>query len=403
MRADNAELARHWRLLLGSTLGICVSSSALFYYTSSVFFAELNHALGWSRSELALANVVHTAAIALLSPFAGRFMDRHGIRAPIVFSLCAQAACYAAIALLPATLPLFLSLQALLSLLGVAATPVGYSRAISARFDAKRGLALGLAMSGLGVVAILAPLVLPRIVEAVGWRGGYLSLSAFVVLLGAPAMWLLGPEVDRAPVRPAAAPAQATHDLPLHRRPLFWLLIAAFVLPMLFGSGYIVHFIAMMRDRGLSATEAGTMAALIGVAVLLGRLVTGLLIDHLFAPRVIAVVMLLFAGGLLLLTTGHPMLALPAAFTIGFAMGAELDVLAYLVSRYFPIARFGRTYGVFYGALMAGGACSALLIAQLHARTGSYDVPLVLSAAMLVLAAALFLLAPRFPSSPASS
>lgn len=393
-----SEFAANWRVLTGAVLGASVSSSGLFYYTSSVFFAELNQTLGWSKSELSLTHIVHTLFIAAMSPFIGAFMDRYGVRGPIVFSLCAQALCYTAIALAPANLTIFLILQASLSLLGSAATPLGYSRVVSARFDAGRGLALGLTISGLGIVAIVAPLLLTRIVAETGWRGGYLSVAAFVVLLGVPAMILLGPGRDLPSAgRHAVSAAGERPELArILRTPIFWLLLIAFVVPMVAGSGYMVHFIALLRERGFAPADAGMVASVIGVAVLAGRLCTGWIIDRAFAPRVLAIVFGLFAAGLCMLALGNTALVIPAALTIGFAMGAELDVLAYLVSRYFPLAAFGRVYGIIYGIVLGGGGTSALAISMM-AEHGGYGFALIVSAVAIAASGILLMFAPAFP------
>lgn len=390
------EFAANWRVLTGAVLGASVASSGLFFYTSSVFFVELNQTLGWSKTQLSLTHIVHTLFIAILSPFIGAFMDRYGVRGPIAFSLAAQALCYAAIAIAPANLVTFLVLQASMSILGAAATPLGYSRVISARFDAGRGLALGLTISGLGVVAIFAPIVLTSIVAEGGWRAGYLSVAAFVVLMGVPAMLLLGPGRDK--VASNALPGADRPDLgKILRRPIFWLLLVAFAVPMVAGSGYMVHFLALLRERGFSPTDAGMVASTIGVAVLAGRLCTGWIIDHAFAPRVLSIILGVFAIGLVLLLTGEPAFVVPAALAIGFAMGAELDVLAYLVSRYFPLAAFGRIYGILYAGVLCSGGASALLI-SLAAEHSGYDLALAVSAAAIAASAVLLLFAPRFPA-----
>lgn len=410
-----SEVTRNWRVLLASFLGLCISSSGMYIYTKPMFFAELHLSLGWSRSELAIASIAHVAFIVVLAPFVGSFMDRRGIRGPIAFSLVAQVVCYIALAAMPAKLWAFYGLQALLSALGVAATPLGYSRAISSHFDAKRGFALSVSISGMGLIAITAPLILPPLMAVIGWRGAYLSMAGFIAVLSIPTLWLLGPDSSRKSGaqrhshprlrgdaqsldKGAASESGEHEDIPLVRRPVFWLLMVAFMLPMLFGSGYMSHFILLLRDRGYSATDAGMVVSVIGAALFIGRLGTGFLLDHLFAPRVMAVILAMFGAGLLMLRSHEPALLLPAAFTVGFALGAELDVLAYLVSRYFPLKNYGRNYGVFYSTVSGASSFSALLLAQSAERTGSYDLILAISAGVMLLSSALFLCAPRFPS-----
>ncbi|GAA1930991.1 hypothetical protein [Streptantibioticus ferralitis] len=91
-------------------------------------------------------------------------------------------------------------------------------------------------------------------------------------------------------------------------------------------------------------------------------------------------------------------LALVAAIGIGLALGAEVDVIGYLTSRYYGLAS-SRMFGVFYAVFTRGIGASPRLMAWLRAATGSYFAALVVAAGLLVGASAL-LTAPRFPRRP---
>jgi len=100
------------------------------------------------------------------------------------------------------------------------------------------------------------------------------------------------------------------------------------------------------------------------------------------------------AAGMLALAFAGTAAALPGAFAVGLGVGAEVDLIAYLVSRHFPPASYGAFYGGVYGAFLIGGAAGPALIGFLFDVSGSYSVPLVVSAALLGGAA---LLALRIP------
>jgi spore maturation protein SpmB len=81
------------------------------------------------------------------------------------------------------------------------------------------------------------------------------------------------------------------------------------------------------------------------------------LLDRYFGPRVAT----WFCGSaalgiiLLILTRGGPATFL-GAFLVGLGMGAEADVIAYLVSRYFGLKAFGEIYGFAFGSFVVAGA-----------------------------------------------
>ena len=80
-----------------------------------------------------------------------------------------------------------------------------------------------------------------------------------------------------------------------------------------------------------------------GLSTIAGRLVSGYLLDRFFAPYVAAALFLLpLAGvGILAAGPGGPALIL-AAIALGFGLGAEVDVIGFMVSRYFGLRSYGR-------------------------------------------------------------
>ena len=84
------------------------------------------------------------------------------------------------------------------------------------------------------------------------------------------------------------------------------------------------------------------------------------------------------------------------AFGIGFAIGAEVDLIGYLVARYFGMAAYGKIYGMLYAAFVIGVGSSPILIAKLHNISGGYTDAVFTSAIFVAVSAVLFLLLPRF-------
>ena len=124
-------------------------------------------------------------------------------------------------------------------------------------YDRARGIALGLAVSGLGLMAIFWPLVANRLIEAVGWRASFACVAGAVAFLGFSGLLLVSS--DRAPGDRPTAPAARSSREPgwgaLSRR-LFWVLLAGFLAPGLFGGGYLFHLVSILRERGVSPGAA---------------------------------------------------------------------------------------------------------------------------------------------------
>lgn len=155
--------------------------------------------------------------------------------------------------------------------------------------------------------------------------------------------------------------------------------------------------IAMLQDAGLTALRAAHIASLIGIGVIAARLTIGYAMDRLFAPAVGACVLLLTAAGCWLLATAGPGVAAGAALLIGFAMGAEVDLIAYLISRYFGLKHFGAINGCGYAAYNMGAAVSPFLIGRLFSITGSYTLALEITSGLCAMAAGSLLTLGRYP------
>lgn len=207
---------------------------------------------------------------------------------------------------------------------------------------AARGRALGIALVGTGLSSAIVPPVLSVIIETWGWQAGYLFLALIVLTAMPMVLFLLDKEDGRPPAKAAGeANAPFSHVL---ADPLLWGLGVLFLLVALAVGGFSGHFIEMMTDRGVSAVTAAQLMGAGGLFLIFGRLVTGFLIDRFFAPRVAAAVMALSAAGFFIIAQGGPEVAVLGLIAAGLAFGAEIDLVSYLVARYFGLACYGRAY-----------------------------------------------------------
>lgn len=153
----------------------------------------------------------------------------------------------------------------------------------------------------------------------------------------------------------------------------------------------ILHMPALLSDRGLTAEDAALGSSIVGIAVIAGRLLSGYLLDRIFAPWVAVGIFGMSGIGLALLWAGGGgSVALTAAFLVGLGMGAEVDIIAFLVSRYFGLRAFGTAFGFAFGSFVLAGGLGGMLMGAGFDRTGSYEVPLAGFFVMTVLAVALF-------------
>jgi MFS family permease len=143
-------------------------------------------------------------------------------------------------------------------------------------------------------------------------------------------------------------------------------------------NGCLIHLVPLLTDRGISPKTAALSASVLGGATLLGRLGTGFLLDRFFAGNVAIVFFSLGALGVLMLWTGAGgWLSFLVAILLGLGIGAEGDIMPYLVSRYFGLRAFGEIYAYVLAIYTLGAVVGPILMGFAFDATGSYDLVLI--------------------------
>lgn len=377
--------------MLASALGLFLGPIPIVVFSFGVFLKPLIQEFHTGRGAVSLAFTLHSIIVALGLPFAGQLIDRFGTRKVIL-----PSASMAGLVLLSVY---FCSgkiwqLYLFYMVLGVAATgaaPVSYCVVISHWFDRHRGLALGFMMFGLGAGALIVPSAAQHLIRELGWRLTFGVFGAAVLVITVPVlaaflkerpepMGLLpdgDPYVCLASPRSDADPGLSWSET--WRAPAFWLLFCVFILVSASVQACLTHIAAILADRGSSAQVAALATSLFGAGLLVGRTGTGYLLDRFFAPVVAAVIFGYAAAGIgLLEISGSQRLAFAAAFLIGLGLGAEVDIMAYLTSRYFGLRSFGAIYGFIFAGFGLAGGVGAYVMGAAFDATGSYASPLAL-------------------------
>ena len=211
--------------------------------------------------------------------------------------------------------------------MGVAAagqSPLPYAKAIASWFDDKRGMAPGVAMSGVGLGAALVPQWVQWLVAHADWQYVDLGLTTLVLAVGVPAVALAIREAGPAGAARAAGDTPGLSGVEALKNAAFWKLALAFFAVPLATSGTIAHVVPLLVDPGVAAQIAAGAIAFAGLALTGGRLFAGYLFDRLRAPHVATIFMLPPLAGIAQLLAGVPPQVKPVAIVlIGLGPGAR--------------------------------------------------------------------------------
>lgn len=402
-RALPHEFRRHWAALAGATIGMVCGLSALgVSFTLNLFVRPLEVAFGWSHTQILMVPLILAVGVVPSALLVGWLADRVGVRKLILFSQGALGLCFVALGVLTRRLQVFYILYAAMALLAAGTLPITFSKLLTERFGRHRGLALGIAQSGTGLCGVFAPAYISWFITHWGWRAGYVAIGALPLLVALPmSVWLI-------PKDKPLHDAKATLEVSAPERPetfrrtlcgyRFWAMGTAFFLVSAAVTGILANFSPLLALRHYPRDAAAALQGLFGAVLILGRVSVGVLVDRLWAPLVGACFLIpagLSAWMLRFAATGK-LDALPI-FVIALTTGAEVDLCAYLSSRYFGLGDYGKVYGAQFLMLAMGGGLAAPLYGRLYDVSHNYNFTLLLMGVGFLGSALLLLSLGRYP------
>lgn len=397
----SGEWRRGWRSVALTALGLTCAPATLPVYTMGVLVAPLHAQFGWSRAAIQAAILFSTGLGIVGGPLAGWMVRKCGLRTTILAGLAGMTLSLLLCAGMNGWLWQLYAAYAMMSLLGAGANAVSWSTYVSSSFNRSRGLALGLALSGTGLSAVVMPRIASLGISLAGWREAYLALAAFVALAVLPLCALFLPRGQQHESRPGQTPARSTTGMDVGqvvRTARFWQIgISSACIYMAVG-GLIPNLVPALTDKGLSNAEAVGIMGVMGFAVIGGRIVVGLMVDHVWAPLVSLAVLVPAAIACLLLNTAQPVAVYAVcAAAIGLVTGMEFDMLAFLIGRYFGLRDYARIYGRLYMFLAVAAGVAPMAFGAIFDSTGTYAISVAISAGLFITGAAMLLFLGRYP------
>ena len=394
MLSKREEFKRGWTVVLASAVGAGTGVSALTFYTLGAFMEPLSQDMGWSRAQISAAPLFMTAASLIMGPVAGWLADKHGARPVAIFSQIMFVLAVAGLALTTEQIWTFYAGFFLLAFVGAGTIPITWTRAITGWFSSARGLALGFALMGTGVMGMIAPSLATTMIDEFGWRMAYVGLAAVPLIIGLPLAIVFFRDPPKAVTNPAQGAAGDEWGMTLGetvRTRLFWQMAAGFFIAAMGVGAILVHSVPLLQEHGLDRGTSAQVAGLFGLSVTVGRIFTGYLLDRMFGPTVAMVMFIAPAlACVVMLVAGNNVLICALAIMIfGLAAGAEFDIAAYFVSRYFGRKNYGAIYGLLYTIFVVGSAVTPPMAGKVFDLYQTYDPALMAGIAIFLVAAVL--------------
>lgn len=393
-----------WLTAFASMVGLTLGPSALLMFCFGSFVGPLHNEFNWPLGSIFIGGTILAMGNVIVTLIAGPLSDRIGARRIVLWTLPFFALGVASLSMIPSSIAVFYCAIGLASLLGIGGWPVTYNKATSSWFDRHLGLSLGVANAGVGIGAAVFPLLVGYLIPTYGWRTTYIVLGILALVPWPVCFFMLKDRTMPSMAREAAAPAAGLTMRESSRSLDFWLIAMGFLALGVASVSAVVHFVPILVDTGMTPVQAGALQAVLGVSVIFARVLTGWLLDHIKAPLLIAALCIATAIAFFIIAAGAPYgLAPLCAIIIGFVIGAEFDVLGYLIPRYFGRRSFGAIYGLNYAFFEVAGSIAVALVGISRGAYGSYAVGLTAVGVVLVAGGLVFALLGQYRFIPATA
>jgi predicted MFS family arabinose efflux permease len=355
------EWKTNWTLVLSASVGFSFFSVMLAGV--GLFMGPLGDEFGWSRTVLSAGPSIATITTALLGPFFGMMVDRFGTRRLVLPGLVLTVGAISAFSTVTGAPWQWYLLWFLFGLVAVSIKSTAWTAAVVGVFVQSRGLALGTVLAGTAVSAIVVPPLGNWLIVEFGWRMAFVWLALGWGGLTLLLCYLFFYDIhdrklerqrDGGPAEPSAVMLPGLTRREGLRDTALWRLAFSNFLVMLLTMGLSVHLFPILTEAGVTRGSAAWLLSLTGVAGILGKLATGMLLDR-FRPNWIGGLTLGACGlafALLIDGIRSPAMIVAAMLVNGYAFGTKTQITGYMTASYAGMKSFGFLYGIM-SALMA--------------------------------------------------
>lgn len=411
--------------MVGAAFLVDFVAVGFFFYSYGVFFKAIAGEFGDSRLGVALGLTVTSAVGAIAAPLVGRALDRFPLRKVIGLGALSMAVGFLLLSQVQTQWQFYLVLGLFIGFGASSMGNLATAKLVTNWFDRRRGMALGIAATGVSFSGVVMPFVSAELILAYGWRQGFLLFGLFTLLVMVPLVlrFVISrpedvglqpdgalPAVEKDPAAKVPMEKDPVEKTPLAEVPdevetlhpnarallanrNFWSIALTFGLAFCAMSTTLTHMVPRITDLGHSLSTASLVMSLCAGLGVFGKLWFGWLSDRLRVRNVLRLVLLLQFCGQLTMYLNDSLLpfALGAAL-FGFGVGGVVPLQSSLVGKTFGRQRFGAVSGLLRPAMFPIQILGVPFAGWVFDTTGSYALAFEILLGVYVLAAGTLML-----------
>lgn len=402
-------------------------SAGIVSYCFQSFIKPLTDAFSWNRAEIALGVTIVHGMMAITSPVVGPLSSRWGSKWVMALGGLLMSLGFILMSMMT-DLTHFYLLYVIIGLGGNAAGVVPSSMVVSTWFKKRRGMAVGMLGTGIGLGGFVMPyLTSTYFIPSFGWSQAYLILGlvslvmtplAIFIVRQKPADMGLLPDGDtvesiaKASVDKAADAAKGKKAKRVHgetgpmdvgytlkeamRTPAFWFAGVSITIFSLGSSMVFQNQLPYLEGTGLSVAIAASAYGVVGAGSAVGKFFFGWLCDYIPAKFSFIIGIAFQAVGTFIMLTMKPDSSLLAIYgssvLFGIGIGVWLPAISMITSSTFGMAYYGSIFGIMAFLFYIAGAIGPLIAGRIYDLQGSYNTAFIGTLICFAVSAPLILL-----------
>ncbi len=375
------------------------------FYCYPLMFASLEKELGASQAQLSGALSLFFICSAAASIVLGRLLDKYSVKHIMLIGGLIFSFGLVSIAYVKSIFFLLLIYATLIAVGGPALGNLSVTKLVANWFDAKAGIALGIAAIGISFSGVMLPILVDPLISLIGWRNVYLVFAAIVIFLLLPIIYLFvvntPEEINQYKDNDANPNIESVVEEPLpmmdfFKHSSFWFISLAFALQFFSMGGVLLHLIPHAENLGFEeiweafgfplkqTVFAYSLAAFGGVV---GKVLFGYLIDRMSANRPVMIMMTMQAAGIFGLTIVESFdMFLISCFVFGLGFGGAMVLMSACFLKAFGSHNLGSVRGISALIIVPVQPLGILIVGQ------AFDAGIYIESFMLMGAASILAL-----------
>ncbi len=370
-------------------------------FSFGVFFKSIESEFDLTRTATSGVFSTYMALTIIFAILGGWALDKYGPRIIILLMGLFTGLSLLLTSQTNSSWQLFITYSLLLSI-GTGAINIVILSTVSRWFDKKRGLALGIAASGIGLGQVIMAPFATYLISEFDWRIAYIVIGLIAWVIMIPLSRLLKKDPHEIGALPDGinSPSKNIKDERESIQPIvfpllqvlktrsFWLFI---IIRLFWASNsflVLTHLVPYVTDIGFSAGKAATVLSLMGGMSIVGRVIMGRVSDNIGRKTIAIICSLFLAGAMVWLIWSQDLWMLYLfASVYGFTYGGLAPPVTALVSDTFGLRNIGLITGVLYTGWGVGAAIGPAVGGLIFDIKNSYSIAFLMGAgAMLIVA-----------------